>query len=151
MKALVQRVSKAGVVVSGETVGEIGEGLLALVGFREEDDVTDLEWMARKLLNLRIFPDSRGEMNLSLLDTGGGLLVVSQFTLHANTRKGRRPSFVRAASPGRAEALYRMFLELLESTGTRIASGVFGAMMSVELVNDGPVTLMIDSPSERQA
>lgn len=151
MKVLVQRVSEACVRVSGKTVGSIGEGLLLLVGFRPEDSPEDLDWMAQKVLNLRIFPDEggAGNMNRSVLETGGALLVVSQFTLHADTRKGRRPSFVRAAPPDRAETLYRLFLELLLSAGVRTEAGLFGEMMEVELVNSGPVTIMIDSPSER--
>jgi D-tyrosyl-tRNA(Tyr) deacylase len=137
--------------VSGAVVGSIGEGLLLLVGFRAEDSPEDLDWMAQKVLNLRVFPDDgdAGNMNRSLLDTGGSLLVVSQFTLHADTRKGRRPSFVRAAPPDQAETLYHLFLELLSSAGVVAEAGLFGEMMEVELVNDGPVTIMIDSPSER--
>lgn len=151
MKALVQRVSRASVRVDGRVTGSIGTGLLVLAGFRDEDSESDLDWMASKLVNLRVFPDgtAKGNMSLSLLDVGGGLLVVSQFTLHADTRKGRRPSFVRAASPERAEVLYRLFLELLSATGVRTESGEFGRMMEVELVNDGPVTILVDSPSER--
>ncbi|MBN1435027.1 D-tyrosyl-tRNA(Tyr) deacylase, partial [Candidatus Fermentibacterales bacterium] len=140
MKALLQRVSRASVSTGGQVVDSIGRGLLVLAGFRAQDTRADLEWMASKILNLRVFPDDAGEMNVCLGDVRGELLVVSQFTLHADTRKGRRPSFVRAAPPEQAETLFALFVEMLRSSGTRTGSGVFGAMMDVELVNDGPVT-----------
>lgn len=149
MKALVQRVSEASVTVGGDTVGAIGPGLLVLAGFGSEDDEAQLRWMAGKVAGLRIFPDRRGDMNRSLLDVGGGILVVSQFTLHASCRKGRRPSFTDAAPPERAEVLYDLFVEMLRGCGAPVESGRFGAMMQVSLVNDGPVTIMIDSPGER--
>lgn len=149
MKALVQRVSRASVAVEGATVGSIGPGLLVLAGFRSEDDESQLSWMAGKLTGLRIFPDDGGDMNVSLLDSGGSLLVVSQFTLHANCRKGRRPSYMDAAPPDRAEVLYNLFLEMLRGYGAPVESGSFGAMMEVSLINDGPVTVMVDSPVER--
>lgn len=151
MKALVQRVSRASVRVGGTTVGSIGGGLLVLAGFGRNDTDEDLLWTAKRIANLRIFPDDEGAMNLSLLDTGGSILVVSQFTLHADTAKGRRPGFSRAADPVRAEMLFRLFASMLEEAGLEVQRGVFGAMMEVELVNDGPVTLMIDSPCERAA
>jgi D-tyrosyl-tRNA(Tyr) deacylase len=150
MKALVQRVSRASVSVDGSVVGSIGPGLLVLAGFRAGDDESQLRWMAGKLTGLRIFPDDEGDMNLSLLDCGGSLLVVSQFTLHANCRKSRRPSYMDAAPPERAEVLYSLFLEMLRGYGVPLESGVFGAMMEVSLVNDGPVTIMVDSPVERE-
>jgi len=149
VKALVQRVSEASVAIDGEVVGSIGPGLLVLAGFRAADDESQLTWMAGKITGLRIFPDQGGDMNRSLLDSGGSLLVVSQFTLHANCRKGRRPSFMDAAPPQRAEVLYNLFLEMLRGYGAPVESGSFGAMMEVSLVNDGPVTIMVDSPAER--
>lgn len=151
MKSLVQRVSGASVEVEGESVGTIGRGLLVLVGFRNEDTPEDLDWMAAKLTGLRVFPDGAGNMNLSLEDVGGEMLVVSQFTLHADTRKGKRPSFVKAADPETANILYRLFIQKVRETGITVAEGVFGAMMEVSLLNDGPVTLMVDSPSERRS
>ncbi|MBD3369801.1 D-tyrosyl-tRNA(Tyr) deacylase [Candidatus Fermentibacteria bacterium] len=149
MKTLLQRVSRASVGGDGESLGSIGRGLLVLAGFRERDDEEELRWMAGKIVNLRIFPDSGQNMNLSLLDVDGQLLVVSQFTLHASCRKGRRPSFVKAAPPSQAETLYDIFLQELRGFGVEVESGRFGAMMEVELVNSGPVTIMVESPSER--
>jgi D-tyrosyl-tRNA(Tyr) deacylase len=149
MKALVQRVSSAEVNVEGVTTGSIKGGLLVFVGFRNEDSTDDLHWMAEKLTGLRIFPDENSHMNRSLIDTGGEMLIVSQFTLHADTRKGKRPSFVKAAAPDTAEILYRLFIEMVRERGIPVSEGVFGAMMKVSLVNDGPVTVMVDSPSER--
>lgn len=150
MKALVQRVSSAEVRAGGLTAGRIGEGLLVLAGFRGEDTPSDLDWMVSKLTGLRIFPDDEGNMNLSLRDTGGEMLVVSQFTLHADTRKGKRPSFVKAADPDTAHILYRLFIQKVREEGITVKEGVFGAMMEVSLVNQGPVTVMVDSPSERE-
>jgi D-tyrosyl-tRNA(Tyr) deacylase len=149
VKALVQRVSRAEVTVNGKSAGSIGRGLLALVGFRDEDSPVDLDWMTGKLTGLRIFPDENGQMNRSLQDISGEMLVVSQFTLHADTRKGKRPSFVKAADPDTANILYRLFIEKVRDSGIRVSEGVFGAMMEVSLTNDGPVTVMVDSPSER--
>lgn len=149
MKTLLQRVSRASVSAHGNVVGEIGPGLLALVSFGKSDTEEDLVWMSRKITGLRIFPDLNNSMNLSVSDTGGDILIVSQFTLHADSRKGRRPSFMNAALPGNAELLYKLFLEIVSHSGVRIRSGVFGAMMKIDLVNDGPVTIMVDSPSER--
>lgn len=149
MKALVQRVSSAGVTVSGRNVSSMGAGLLVLVSFSPNDTPGDLDWMRDKLIGLRVFPDDGGLMNLSLTDTGGGMLVVSQFTLHADTRKGKRPSFTRAAPPETAGMLYRVFIQKVREAGVEVSEGVFGAHMEVSLVNDGPVTIMVDSPSER--
>jgi D-tyrosyl-tRNA(Tyr) deacylase len=150
VKALVQRVSSASVLVEGSEIGSIGRGILALVGFGHGDTGDDLDWMVRKLRDLRIFPDDSGNMNRSLMDVSGELLAVSQFTLHANTRKGRRPSFIGAAEPGRAEMLFGLFVQKCRDSGLSVQQGSFGAMMEVRLVNDGPVTIMVDSPSERQ-
>ncbi|MCK5115078.1 MAG: D-tyrosyl-tRNA(Tyr) deacylase [Candidatus Aegiribacteria sp.] len=151
MKTLLQRVSRASVSIQGSVTGEIGPGLLALVSFGRSDTEEDLEWMSRKITGLRIFPDSNNSMNLSLSDTGGDILIVSQFTLHADSSKGRRPSFMNAALPQNAELLYNLFLEIVSHSVLKVRSGVFGAMMKIDLVNDGPVTIMIDSPSERQS
>lgn len=150
MKVLLQRVSRVSVTVSERVISETGRGLLALIGFGREDTDKDLEWMSRKILGLRIFPDSSDNMNLSVSDVNGELMIVSQFTLHADSRKGRRPSFIDAASPEKAELLYNLFIEMLSHSGLTIQSGIFGAMMNVELVNSGPVTIMIESPSERK-
>lgn len=144
MRVLVQRVARAEVRIDGEVSGRIGRGLLALVGFGPEDGEEVLAWMAEKLTGLRVFGDGEGKMNLSAADVGGELLVVSQFTLYGDVSRGRRPSFVGAASPEVAEALYDRFLERCRATGLPVASGEFGAMMQVELVNDGPVTLWIE-------
>ncbi len=149
MKALLQRVSRASVSTEGSIAGEIGSGLLALVSFGRSDTEEDLEWMSRKITGLRIFPDSNNNMNLSVSDISGEILIVSQFTLHADSRKGRRPSFMNAALPEKAELLYRLFVEIVSHSGLEVRSGVFGAAMKITLVNDGPVTIMIDSPSER--
>ncbi|MCD4701457.1 MAG: D-tyrosyl-tRNA(Tyr) deacylase [Candidatus Aegiribacteria sp.] len=149
MKTLLQRVSRASVSTQGTIAGEIGPGLLALVSFGRSDTEEDLEWMSRKITGLRIFPDLNDNMNLSLSDIAGDILIVSQFTLHADSRKGRRPSFMNAALPENAELLYNLFLEMVSHSGLKVRSGVFGAMMKIDLVNDGPVTIMIDSPSER--
>ena len=150
MKVLLQRVSRVSVTVSERIVSETGPGLLALIGFGREDTDKDLEWMSRKILGLRIFPDSGDNMNLSISDVNGELMIVSQFTLHADSRKGRRPSFIDAASTEKAELLYDLFIEMLSHSGLTIQSGIFGAMMNVELVNNGPVTIIIESPSERK-
>jgi len=145
MRVVLQRVSRASVRIEGEVVGEIGTGLVLLVGFTEADTEAELEWMARKVSGLRIFGDAEGRMNLSLDEVGGGVLVVSQFTLYGDTRKGRRPSFVGAAGPERAIPLYAAFVECMrEVCSGPVATGEFGAMMQVELVNDGPVTLVIE-------
>jgi len=150
LKALIQRVSSASVSSEGILRGSIGRGLLVLAGFGRSDTERDLEWMTGKVLGLRVFPDDDSNMNLSVTEVGGGILVVSQFTLHADTRKGRRPSFMAAADPSEAETLYDLFVSMLAGSGLEVSSGVFGSMMKVSLVNEGPVTLMIDSPSERE-
>jgi len=145
MRVVLQRVSRGSVAVGGEVVGEIGSGLVLLVGFTQEDGEEALGWMADKILGLRVFNDRDGKMNLSLQEVGGDVLVVSQFTLYGDTRKGRRPSFVHAAPPDLAIPLYERFLDLLrEKASGRVESGEFGAMMDVALVNAGPVTLVLE-------
>lgn len=145
MRAVVQRVSEAWVRVGGREVGRIGAGLLVLLGVGQGDGDGDADQLAEKVVNLRIFADDAGHMNRSLLDVGGELLVVSQFTLYGDARRGRRPSFVQAAPPVEAERLYRRFIAQAEAAGPRVASGVFQAMMDVGLVNAGPVTILLDS------
>ena len=145
MRAVVQRVSEARVRVNSEVVGEIRGGLLVFLGVGREDGEKDVDFLADKTTNLRIFPDEEQKMNLSLLDAGGAMLVVSQFTLHGDCRKGRRPAFITAAPPEQAEPLYERFIAQVEKQGVPVAVGRFGAMMEVELVNDGPVTLLLDS------
>jgi D-aminoacyl-tRNA deacylase len=145
MRAVVQRVSRAAVVVDGQTVGTIERGLLVLVGLTATDTPADVRWLADKLAGLRIFNDEAGKMNLSVTDVGGSLLVVSQFTLYGDCRKGRRPSFLDAAPPEIAVPLYESFVNALRSLGLPVATGRFGAMMQVELVNEGPVTLILDT------
>ncbi|MFO7981870.1 MAG: D-aminoacyl-tRNA deacylase [Desulfuromonadales bacterium] len=143
-----QRVSSARVEVGDETVGEIGSGLVVLLGVADDDSEDDAVWLADKVSGLRIFEDGEGRMSLSVKDTGGAALVVSQFTLLGDCRKGRRPSFSRAAAPQKASALYERFAELLRERGIEVATGIFRAMMDVHLVNEGPVTLMVDSRKE---
>jgi D-tyrosyl-tRNA(Tyr) deacylase len=145
MRAVVQRVKEARVEVKTRTVGKIGPGLLIFLGVGEGDSEKDSDYLANKILHLRIFPDVKGFMNLSLMDTGGAALVVSQFTLWGDCRKGRRPSFAKAARPERAVELYDHFIGLLSAEGIQVATGQFQEMMDVYLVNDGPVTLMLDS------
>ena len=146
MRVVVQRVREASVMVSDKAIGAINQGLLVLCGFEDADDDQDLEWMANKLIQLRIFNDSNGQMNLSIQDVSGELLVVSQFTLHASTKKGNRPSYIRAAKPEVSIPLYERFVKHLEfKLGKRVQQGEFGADMKVHLVNDGPVTIIIDS------
>lgn len=146
MRLVIQRVREASVTIEDTVRTAIGPGLLVLAGIENEDAAEDVEWLAAKLPRLRIFNDAAGQMNLSLLDTGGDVLVVSQFTLHASTRKGNRPSFIRAARPEIAIPLYEHFLQALQdSLGKPVAAGVFGAHMRVSLVNDGPVTILMDS------
>lgn len=145
MRIVLQRVARASVAVDGSVAGRIDEGLLLLVGFTRADRADALVWMANKVLGLRVFNDPRGRMNLSLRDVSGDVLVVSQFTLYGDTRKGRRPSFTRAAEPDVAVPLYENFVALLRDKAPgRVETGVFGAMMEVELVNDGPVTLVLE-------
>lgn len=149
MRAVLQRVKRCSVMVEGEEYSEIGEGLLVLLGVEPDDGNEQTDYLADKILNLRIFPDDDDRMNLSALDVRAGIMVVSQFTLLANCRKGRRPSFVAAAPPGKAEELYRMFVGRVSDSGLNVRTGVFGAMMNVSLDNWGPVTIIIDSlPSE---
>jgi D-tyrosyl-tRNA(Tyr) deacylase len=145
VRVALQRVSRAEVRVGGRVTGRIARGQLLLVGFGKDDGPEQIEWMADKVLGLRIFPDDEGRMNRSLEEAGGDVLVVSQFTLYGDASKGRRPSFASAAPPERAEALYERFVEVLRSrTERRVETGVFGAMMDVDLVNDGPVTLWLE-------
>lgn len=145
MRAVIQRVSRASVTVEGETVGSIGKGLLVLLGVAVTDGEKDADYLVEKTLNLRIFDDSDGKMNLSVIEAEGGLLVVSQFTLLGDSRKGRRPSYIDAARPEDANRLYEYFVSRAGRSVANIATGRFQAMMDVELVNDGPVTILLDS------
>jgi D-tyrosyl-tRNA(Tyr) deacylase len=145
MRACVQRVSRASVTVDGQVVGQIGRGLLVLLGVAQGDDEKDARYLADKIVNLRVFEDEQGKMNRSLLEAGGSLLVVSQFTLLGDVRKGRRPSFIDAAPPEEANRLYEIFAAAVASHGVQVGAGRFQAHMEVELVNDGPVTLLLDS------
>ena len=145
MRAVVQRVAEAAVRVEGTVVGAIGPGLLVLLGVGHDDGPPDADYLADKVLNLRVFPDEAGQMNLSVLDTRGDLLAVSQFTLYGDTRRGRRPGYSAAAPPEDANRLYRAFVDRLRASGLRVEEGVFRAMMDVSLVNRGPVTLLLDS------
>ena len=145
MRAVLQRVTRASVRVGGETVGEIGPGLLVLLGVARDDKEADAVYLVEKVLNLRVFEDAEGRMNLSLAETGGALLAVSQFTLHGDARKGRRPSWFDAAPPELARTLYEFFVAEARARGARAETGSFQAMMEVELVNDGPVTILLDS------
>lgn len=146
MRAVIQRVSEASVTIEGRIAGQIGIGFLVLLGIEDADTPEDGAWLAGKIAKLRIFPDAEGKMNAGLAEVGGGVLVVSQFTLHASTKKGNRPSFLRAAGPERAVPLYETFLSQMESeTGRKVERGVFGADMKVALLNDGPVTIWFDT------
>jgi len=145
MRACVQRVTRGSVTVDGEVIGKIAAGLVVLLGVGPDDDESDVHFMADKLTQLRIFEDADEKMNLSLIDTGGAMLVVSQFTLMGDCRKGRRPSFVAAARPEQANELYEQFVTEVKSRNIEVATGKFQAMMEVELVNDGPVTMLVDS------
>ena len=145
MRAVIQRVTRASVVVDRKTTGEIAIGLLVLLGVEKEDTETDLKYVFNKTIGLRVFPDDEGKMNRSVVDVSGKLLVVSQFTLLGDVRKGKRPSFINAADPELATMLYESFIELGTSSGIDVQTGIFQADMAVELVNDGPVTIMVDS------
>ena len=146
MRAVIQRVSRATVTIGNIIRSEIGTGLLVLIGIEEPDDADEVEWLCNKIVQLRIFNDSNEIMNLSVLDVGGNILVISQFTLFAKTRKGNRPSYIRAAHPDHAIPLYNRFVRRLsELLGKEIGTGEFGAMMQIELINDGPVTIIIDT------
>ncbi len=149
MRVVVQRVSQSNVKVSGEVIGEINEGLMVLVSFVDEDNDTDLDWMTKKIVNLRIFNDDEGKMNRSVQDVGGDILLISQFTLHGSTKKGNRPSFIKAAKPDFANIMYEKFIKVLEQfLGRGIQKGEFGGDMKVSLVNDGPTTIIIDSKNK---
>jgi len=146
VRAVVQRVSRASVEVEGRRVGAVGSGLLVLLGAGAGDGASDVAYMVDKVANLRIFPDQAGKMNRSVLEVGGGVLAVSQFTLYGDARKGRRPAFTGALEPAAADALYQQFVAGLKAAGVaEVATGVFGAMMEVELINSGPVTILLDS------
>ena len=145
MRAVIQRVEEARVTVEGRAVGEISKGLLVLLAIEASDGLKDLAFLKKKILNLRVFEDEQGKMNLSLLDSGGSVLMVSQFTLYGDSRKGNRPSYSRAASPTWAKELYDELIEQLRSEGVTVEAGKFQAMMKVALINDGPVTLIVDS------
>jgi D-tyrosyl-tRNA(Tyr) deacylase len=150
MRALIQRVSKASVTINDFKVASIGTGALILLGITHDDSSIDIEWLSKKIANLRIFPDSDGVMNKSLLDVDGEAIVVSQFTLHASTKKGNRPSYIQAANPEVAIPLYEAFVKQLENDlGKKVQTGEFGADMKVELLNDGPVTIIIDSKDKK--
>ena len=145
MRAVVQRVSESSVTVDGKVVGQIGPGLCVLLGVAQGDGIADAEWMASKVCELRIFEDEAGKMNRSVLDTGGAILAISQFTLLGDAQKGRRPSFIGAARPEEAQPLYAKFCALCRERGVRIEEGVFRATMQVRIVNEGPVTLIVDT------
>ena len=146
MRAVIQRVSQASVTINGQVASSIGNGLLVLAGIEDADTHSDLEWLSGKIVNLRIFNDANAVMNLSIKDTGGDILLVSQFTLHASTKKGNRPSYIRASKPEIAIPLYEKFIsQLSNDLGKNIFTGEFGADMKVELLNDGPVTIVIDT------
>lgn len=145
MRALLQRVSRGSVVVDGQVLGRIGRGLVALIGIAHQDDERVAEAMAGRIVNLRIFEDKAGKFNLSALDVGAEILAVSQFTLYADTRRGRRPGFTDAAPPEKAQPLFDYTVECLRRSGLKVETGAFGAHMVVEIINDGPVTIMLDS------
>jgi D-tyrosyl-tRNA(Tyr) deacylase len=149
MKTVIQRVSQAQVISNSEITGKIGTGLVLLVGFEEADTLSDIEWTIGKILNLRIFPDTNGVMNININDTGGEILAISQFTLHASTKKGNRPSYIKAAKPEIALPLYEKFIQHLQKEFNRkIETGIFGADMLVSLTNNGPVTIIMDSKNK---
>jgi D-tyrosyl-tRNA(Tyr) deacylase len=146
MRAVIQIVRQSSVKVDGQMLGQIGCGLLVLLGVAKNDSAQDVDYLVNKIIHLRIFEDAKGKMNRSLLETGGELLAVSQFTLLADCRKGRRPSFIHAAEPEKATELYQTFVDRVRHHGIRVQTGRFGAMMAVALINDGPVTIIIESP-----
>lgn len=148
MKAVIQRVSEASVKVDGKIVGEIGKGLMLLIGIDEQDEKTDADWLIQKILNLRIFGDENEKLNLSIKDISGEILCISQFTLIADYKKGNRPSFIKAAKPDKAIPLFDYFKEEIAKSGLKTESGIFGADMKVSLINDGPVTIVMDSISK---
>ena len=145
MRVTVQRVSEASVAINGKIEGAIEKGLVVLCGFEDADEAEDLEWIAKKITQLRVFNDNEGVMNLSVSDVEGEILLISQFTLHASTKKGNRPSYIKAAKPEIAIPLYESFIKILQASPIKIQSGIFGADMKVALINDGPVTINIDS------
>jgi D-tyrosyl-tRNA(Tyr) deacylase len=150
MITVLQRTSKASVEIEGEIVGQISQGFVVLLGIAAEDTAEDIDWLATKIINLRVFGDAEGKMNLSLLDIAGNILLISQFTLYANCKKGNRPSFTDAAKPAIAIPLYEKFIEILQQKlGKTIATGKFGADMQVSLINDGPVTIILDSKNRK--
>ncbi len=149
MRVVVQKVTEAKVAVEGKFISSVGKGLLVLLGIEDADTEEDIEWLSRKIVQLRLFNDETGVMNLSVADTGGDIMVVSQFTLHASTKKGNRPSYIRASKPEFAIPMYEKFIRQTElALGKKVATGIFGAMMEVSLVNDGPVTIIIDSKNK---
>lgn len=149
MRAVIQRVTKASVTVEEKITGAIQNGLLVLLGIEDADSDEDIEWLSGKIVNLRIFDDANGVMNISVKDTNGDILLVSQFTLHASTKKGNRPSYIRASKPDFAILMYeKMIARLEQDMGKKIQTGIFGAMMKVELINDGPVTIVIDTKNK---
>lgn len=147
MRAVLQRVKRASISIGGMTTAAIGPGLVILLGIKTGDTADEAKWLVDKIVNLRIFEDAAGKMNVSLADTGGEMLIVSQFTLYGDCRKGRRPGFSAAAPPAVAEPLYDRFVELAQASGLPVATGIFQAEMEVELINDGPVTLVVDAPT----
>ncbi len=148
MRVLIQRTTKASVTIENKVHGQIATGFVLLVGICAEDTQEDIQWLVQKILNMRIFKDSEGKMNLSLQEISGSLLVISQFTLHASTKKGNRPGFTQAAKPEIAIPLYESFVQQLKANGLKVETGIFGADMQVELINDGPVTIWLDSKNK---
>ncbi|MDR1161458.1 MAG: D-tyrosyl-tRNA(Tyr) deacylase [Tannerellaceae bacterium] len=149
MKTVIQRVQRASVTIDGRITAEIGAGLLVLIGIEDSDNQEDIDWLAKKIANLRVFDDEQGVMNRSLIEAGGEILIVSQFTLHAAVKKGNRPSYIRASKPDIAIPLYKAFCHKMEEmTGKKAATGTFGANMQLELINDGPVTIIIDTKNK---
>ncbi|MDV2448999.1 D-tyrosyl-tRNA(Tyr) deacylase [Elizabethkingia anophelis] len=148
MKVVIQRVSESEVVVENQSVGKIGKGFMLLIGIDESDEKQDADWLVQKILNLRVFGDEEGKLNLSILDIKGELLCISQFTLIADYKKGNRPSFIKAAKPDKAIPLFEYFKEEIAKSGLKTESGIFGADMKVSLVNDGPVTIVMDSKTK---